>query len=331
MATLYLVEQGARVEKEYRQLLVCKEGEVLQEVKLARLERVVVLGRVGFTTPALLALMDAGIPLVFLTRQGKVRGRLAGRTGGNLALRHRQYERSGDPVFCLELARSVVSGKLVNYRTLAMRMLRSHPQESGSQIVHDLHRYVQQTEAAESLATLRGIEGAGTRAYFQVLRGCLPEEFEFPRRARRPPPDPVNALLSLAYTLLGESIFAALEVVGLDPYDGFFHSDAYNRPALALDLVEEFRGVVADSVVLALLNRRVLRLRDFVWRGEGVYLRPEALKQFLKAYTRRLNTRVRHPFWDQRLSYQQVFEAQARILVRVIQGELGRYEPFWVK
>jgi len=330
MATLYLVEQGAQVQKEYQRLLVCKEGEVLQEVPIGRVERVVVLGRIGFTTPALLALLDADIPVVFLTQQGQVRGRLTGRTRGNLALRHRQYECSRDPAFCLQVARSIVSGKLLNYRARCLRQGR-RGQDEAAAIAEQLRVYAERALQADDMAEVRGIEGIGSRLYFRLLRAALPEEFAFPRRERRPPPDPVNALLSLAYTLLGESIFAALEVVGLDPYDGFFHSDAYGRPALALDLAEEFRGIVADSVVLTLLNRRVLRASDFTRVGRGVYLKPEALKRFLAAYTHRLNERVWHPVWNKHLTYQQVFEGQARLLARLIRGESERYIPFRVK
>lgn len=331
MATLYLMEQGAQVEKEYQRLVVSKEGEVLQEVPLARVERVVVLGRVGFTTPALLALLDADIPVVFMTQQGRVRGRLSGPTGGNLPLRHRQYERSHDPTFCLQVARSIVAGKLLNYRARCLRQGRRGQGQEAVDVALQLQRYAGQVRQAGDMAEVRGLEGIGTRLYFRLLRAALPAEFTFPRRARRPPPDPVNALLSLAYTLLGESIFAALEVVGLDPYDGFFHRDVYGRPALALDLEEEFRGIVADSVVLTLLRRRQVRLSDFTWVGRGVYLKPEALKCFLAFYTHRLNERVWHPIWKCRLTYQQVFEGQVRLLARLIRGECAEYIPFCVR
>lgn len=329
MATLYLIEQGAQVEKEYRRLLVCKDGEVVREVPISRIERVVVMGQVGFTTPALLSLLDADIPVVFLTQQGQVRGRLMGRTGANLPLRHLQYERSHDPAFCLGIARAIVAGKLLNYRARCQRWGR-RGQEVTAQVAQ-LRQYAQRAQQANDMGELRGLEGIGSRLYFRLLQAALPEEFSFAKRVRRPPSDPVNSLLSLAYTLLAESIFAALEVVGLDPYDGFFHSDVYNRPALALDLEEEFRGIVADSVVLTLLKRREVRLSDFTWVGRAVYLKPEALKRFLAAYTRRLNERVWHPTWKKHLTYQQVFEAQARLLAQVVRGEREAYVAFRAK
>jgi len=339
MATLYVTEPGARIEKEYRRLLVTKHDDVLLAVPLGRVSEVVLVGRVGATTPALLMLLDERIPLSFVTRSGKLRGRLTPPSPKNLPLRHAQYDRARDPDFCLAVARAIVDGKLRNSRALAYRIRRSRPRACGersrtiaAQWLERIEQAVAAVAQAGDMDTLRGVEGAAAKAYFQVLRGALRPEMTFKKRTRRPPRDPANSLLSLGYTLLTQNLITACEVVGLDPYDGFFHADKYGRPALALDLVEEFRGPVVDSVVQLVINKRVLGPDDFeVGREGGIYLSDRALRKFLRQYTRRLNTEILHPYYNRRLTYQRVFEVQARLLAKTIQGELDKYPPFRVR
>ena len=321
MATLYVTEQGARIEKEYRRLLVTKHDEVLLAVPLGRVSEVVFAGRVGATTPAMLSLLDAGVPLSFVTRAGKLRGRLVPPRPKNLALRHAQYDRARDSEFCLAVSRAIVDGKLRNCRALVYRMRRAHP-DAPAEPIERLGRAVASVDQATDLATLRGVEGAAAAAYYRVFRHVLRPGLTFGRRSRRPPRDPVNALLSLGYTLLTQNLFTACEVVGLDPYDGFFHADKYGRPALALDLVEEFRGPVVDSVVQLVVNKRMLGPGDFVeWREGAPRLHDRALRAFLRQYTHRLNTRILHPYAGRRLTYQKIFEVQARLLAKTIKGE----------
>ncbi len=332
MATLYVVEQGARVEKEYHKVVVTKEDETIIAVPAIRVSSVVLVGNVGVTTPAVAFLLDQNIPLVYLTRQGKLRGRLVGTTALNVALRQTQYKKMDDGAFALRVSRAVVAGKLANYRTLAQRWGRERGGEQFRSAAEALVTHMAAVERATDLAALRGVEGAGSKVYFGALRAALRGEWSFEKRARRPPPDPVNALLSLGYTLLGENIISALEIVGLDPYAGFFHADAYGRPALALDLVEEFRGLIADLVALMLVNKRVLKPKDFhVGEDGGVYLSERGLKKYFHYYTARIQTEVLHPYYRQRLTYQKCFEVQARLLRKVIEGELTEYVPFRAK
>jgi len=331
MATMYVTEQGARIEKEYRRLLVTKHDEVLLAVPLGRVSEVVLVGWVGATTPALLMLLDAGVPLSFVTRTGKLRGRLTPPSPKNLPLRHAQYDRARDPVFCLAVGRAIVDGKLRNSRALAYRIRRSRPQIAAAWLER-IERAVAAVAQADDLDTLRGIEGAAAKTYFQVLRGALRPEMTFEKRTRRPPRDAANALLSLGYTLLTQNLMTACEVVGLDPYDGFFHADKYGRPALALDLVEEFRGPVVDSVVQLVINKRMIGPEDFTGRpGGGIYLSDRGLHKFLRQYTHRLNTAILHPRYGRRLTYQRIFEVQARLLAKTIQRELDTYPPFRVR
>ncbi len=328
MATLYVTEQGARIEKEYHRFLVTKDDNVLCEVPATRLTGVVLAGNVGVTTPALAALLDQQVPLTLLDSLGRLRGRLVPALAKNVALRRLQYERARDPAFCLRVSRAIVVGKLRNYRYLAGRMLRSGGGRQDGAHVARLAASLRQAHVAPGLDSLRGAEGAGSRAYFALLRSSLRPGTGFDRRRRRPPPDPVNALMSLGYTLLGQGMTAALEAVGLDPYEGFFHADKYGRPALALDLVEEFRGPVVDSVVRTLVNKHIVGPEDFVPGPRGaLYCNARGLRKFFAQYSARLATSVKHPSLGRILTYQKCLEAQARILVRAIKGEIPGYVP----
>jgi CRISPR-associated protein Cas1 len=352
--------------------LVTREDEVIAAVPLSQVSEVVLVGGVGATTPALLALLDQGVGLTLVSRTGQLRGRLRPAEARNLPLRQAQYRRVSDEAFTREMCRAIVAGKLRNCRTLARRMLRrmagpiarqaepaGGPEEisaqapspavdgaatpqAGAPVAGDppnldaaferLNSALSQVAVAKNVAEIRGLEGSGARAYFAVLRAALRAEMSFDRRSRRPPRDPANALLSLAYSLLTNALFTAAEVVGLDPYAGFLHADKYGRPSLALDLVEEFRPVVADSVVLWVVNRRLLGVDDFETDDEaGTRLSRRGLRVFLTQFTRRLHTTVYHPEAGRALSYQKVFEMQARGVRRCIERGEATYESFLVK
>lgn len=350
MATLYLTEPGSRLEKEYRHLLVVKDDETLLRTPLGGVSHVVLLGQgVGATTPALHALLAAGVTLSLVSAGGELLGRLTPPSGKNLDLRRRQYMRGGEPDFCLAFARQVVIGKLLNYRALALRWRRSRrdpaadapvggagsPPASGPSptALAQLAEATAQAAHAADMATLRGLEGSGSKAYFSLFRACLAPDFSFEKRTRRPPKDPLNALLSLGYTLLGETVSTALEVVGLDPYEGFFHADKYGRPALALDLVEECRGPVVDSVVLTLVNKHMLRPDDFTEpdKDGGIYLKHDGLRVFLREFSERLQATFKHPLAGRPLTYQKCLEVQARQVAKLVMGEAETYRPLRVR
>jgi CRISPR-associated protein Cas1 len=275
----------------------------------------------------MLALLEAGVGVSLISRGGKLRGRLAPPTGKNIPLRHRQYARAQDPAFCLAVARAIVLGKLRNQCTLARRICRGHP-EVDEEGVWAIKEAISKVKTAGGMASLRGIEGRAARGYFGVWRQAFPDAWRPEKRVRRPPSDPLNALQSLGYTLLTENLISACEIVGLDPYDGFFHAEKYGRPALALDLMEEFRSVIVDSLALILVNKGMLSLDDFRFSGpRRVYLSSSGLRTFFEQYAKRINTRVKHPTLGKRLSYQQCFEVQARALRKTIQGQ-GSYLPF---
>ena len=213
------------------------------------------------------------------------------------------------------------------------RARRRKKDEKLSQAATRLSAAIKATDSAGSLDELLGIEGSGTQAYFEVFGSFLKDEmgFSFERRTRRPPTDPVNALLSFAYTLLVSDMVSAIQTVGLDPYVGFYHQLRYGRPCLALDLMEEFRPTVADSVVLSLVNNGVIKQDDFYQAAGGWFLKDAARKRFYAEYERRKNERITHPVFGYKLSFRQAMELQARILAKVIIGEIERYEPLTVR
>ena len=332
MPTLYVTEPGARIEKEYRRVLVTSaDDEVLLSVPLVHVTDVVLVGSVGVTTQALLSLLEAGVSFSIISRSGKLLGRLLPPSEGNIFLRREQYRRAADPAFCLPIAKAIALGKLKNQRAFARRLCRAHP-ELPKLNIENINAAIKSAESAQNLDSLRGQEGIGAKAYFRIFRAALNQEWDFEKRSRRPPADPANALLGFGYSLLTQNIMTALEVAGLDPYDGFFHADVYGRPALALDLMEEFRALIVDSVVLTLVNKRILAPDDFIPVEEGgFHLKPRAMKKFLMQYNARLQTTAIHPLAGRAITYQKCFEVQAWQLRHVIEGKIPAYTPFLTK
>jgi CRISPR-associated protein Cas1 len=329
MPNLYITEPGARLEIDAGRIVVASGDDVLVSLPPGRVDTVVMVGRIGLTTPALGLLLDAGIGLLLLDSQGRYRGRLVAERSRNVELRQRQYRRADDPAFCLAAGRGIVSGKIRNCRTLLMRH-DADGDPTTSRMAAELGELLPRIPAASTLYELLGVEGQAARCYFAGLRAQIDPEWAFARRARRPPPDPVNALLSISYTLLHESCYSAIEAAGLDPTVGFYHLPAYGRASLAADLMEEFRPVIADSVVLTLLNKRIVAPGDFAPSADGrsVRVKREVWRKIAEQFTRRMRTTVRPPGLTRSISYQKVLEVQARALRRMIEGETDAYEPF---
>ncbi len=328
MTTLYVIEPGARVEKEYHRLAVVKDDEILMRVPLNWVTQVVLVGRSGVTTSAMHALLRRGISLLMVTRTGRLLGRLVPPVSANLKLRQAQYHRNDDDEFVLGWARNIVAGKIRNQRVLARRLVRHRGWHEEIETLDLLGDAIKRASNAESPDTLLGIEGLAARLYFGIYRRALPPEWEFDKRTRRPPKDPVNALLSLGYTFLGYAMMTALEVVGLDPYLGFFHAEKHGRPALALDLIEEFRSPIVDSMVLDTLSHRVLRPHHFVRGNDGWVLTPGGLRVFLSRFTQKLESKIRIRELGRSISYRKLLEVQARKAAHRILGESDGYKPF---
>lgn len=330
MPNLYVTEQGAHLEREYDRIVVAKDGAVLLDIPAIKVSDVVLVGRVGVTTPVLHMLLDRNIGLVLLNSVGEFLGRLSGDRASNTALKRAQYQRADDPAFCLDVARAVARGKIWNSRVRCLRLAASAENATARKAAKRLERLLEELPTAASLSAVRTVEAQASRAYFAALRGHLRSPWEFPSRQRRPPPDPFNVLLSATYTLLTEAVYSATTLAGLDPYCGFYHVERRGRPALVLDLMEEFRPIIADSVVLTLVNKRMLTLKDFHPGPpeRPVVLDPQGYRTVLQVFGERLRTPVMIARLGRRTTYQRLLEVQARALAAAIEGRNPGYEAF---
>ena len=300
-----------------------RKREVLESVRLMDISDVVLMGRNQVTTPALTRLMECAIPVSWFSYGGWFQGMAHGMPNGNALLRRAQFRAADDPERALALARSFIAGKIANQRTLIRR---NH--SAATEVLREMKRCRDEARGAGSIATLLGIEGAAARAYFSALPGLLkPKEFQWPAedlfsgRNRRPPRDPVNALLSFGYAVLTREVTHALFRAGLDPFVGYLHQPRSGRPALALDLMEEFRPLVVDSAVLLGINTGVFREDDFIVAAGSVALTKRGRKALLEGLARRLDELVTHPVFRYRVSYRRIIDVQARLLGRhVLEG-----------
>jgi CRISPR-associated protein Cas1 len=327
VAVLYVTEQRSVLRKTSDRIYIEKDHQVLLEVPCLKLDAVLLFGNVQVTTQALVELLDHGIELAFLSLSGKLHGQLTPPKARNLPLRMKQYESAHSAAFCLGLAREWVRGKIANAVAVLRRFRRNHPEALASEEIEAVEAPLSSAlDRAASLDTLRGLEGAAAARYFHALRAMVPAAFGFDGRSRRPPRDPVNALLSFGYVLVGNELQSLLDGMGFDPYLGFYHQIDYGRPSLALDLLEEFRAPLVDRFCAGLLNRGVLRAEDFHPTAEGaVLLGREALQRYFPAYEEELGT----PFTvgDEKLTFRQLFRRQAERLARTL-TDGAPYESF---
>ena len=327
MSVVYVTQQGAGLNKEGERLLVRKDHKTLLDVPLIHIKQVVLFGNVTPTAPAISLLLKRRIDVVFLSVHGRYKGRLQPEYSQTVDLRKQQYLGAEDHGFCLDVAKAVVSGKIHNALQFCSRQ-RKRPSKAG---LERLKRAGRRVESVRDLDALRGHEGAASSQYFGLYRELIKPRLGFTKRVKRPPTDPVNVLLSLGYTLLFNSVYAMVNVVGLDPYQGFYHQDHTGHPTLVSDLMEEFRSIVVDSAVLWVVNKGLLTADDFTHDQNGqLRLSAEGLKRFLKHYEDRLQTRIFHPLGQGRVTYLYAIELQARLLARVLRGEAEAYQSFAV-
>ncbi|MCS6877678.1 MAG: CRISPR-associated endonuclease Cas1 [Geminicoccaceae bacterium] len=328
---VYVQEPRARIRKEGETLVVEVEDAAPTRIRLADTSALVLFGSVSLTTPALHELLRREIPVAWHTHGGWFLGLAQGTGHRNVELRTAQYGASFDEHRCLELARGFVSAKIRNARTILRRNWRGEqpPERELAELAH----WVRRAEHARNRDELLGIEGNAAAIYFGAFRNLIGEEalargFDFTKRNRRPPADPVNALLSFAYAMLARTFTVTLAMVGFDPWRGFYHRPRYGRPALALDLMESFRPLLADSAVLTAINNGEVQERDFVRAAGACALAPAGRKRFIACFERRLAQEITHPLFGYRVDYRRVLELQARLLGRHLLGELPRYPEF---
>ncbi len=327
--TLYVDVPGAYLRKEQGRIKL-KMGEEVQTIPLSAVDQVV-LGQPASVTGSLLAAMcDQGITC-FVMEKGKVKGWVQPLVNKNVVLRKAQYEThlNKSP----QLAKLFVQGKVANTRTMLVRYNRNLKDEQLEKAIESLAIYLKKIKDTETIQELMGFEGIAAREYFAVFAKLFKEnvEFNFTSRNRRPPKDPVNCLLSYAYSLLTRDVIEAIIKVGLDPYIGFFHSEKYGRPALALDMMEEFRPIIADSVVITAINTKIIKNDDFEQTIGGCEMKEAARKRFFQAYQTRLNQEATHPLFKYKVTYRRMLELQVRFLGKVLTGEWPRYTPYMVR
>lgn len=351
MATLYLTQQYSVVKVEGEALRVQHPndrerrapGEVVR-VPLAKVEQVMVFGDITLTTPALHALLERRIAVHYLSARGRSYGALTADWGKNSGVRLAQYGLCCDPARSFDAARACISGKLLNARTTLLRYARSRNDgeelDDAAQQIRRCLREIEQLEPPvapdpadrmHGLGPLLGLEGSGSAAYYGVLGGLLKGDWRFPGRVKRPPTDPINAVLSFGYTVLTNQVVSLVHAVGLDPGLGVLHQPGFGKPALALDLVEAFRPIIVDSVVITMVNTGQFSADDFTEELGAYRLTDAARRAFLEKFEARLNEQVRHPLFGYQTSYRRCIELQVRLLAKYAQGEIPKYVPFTVR
>ncbi len=331
---LYLNSPGLRVGKSGGLLRIREKKKVVQDVRINEINQVNLMGNIQISTQAIQQLCRDEKPICYFSQGNWFYGVTTGLNTKNVLLRKAQFRLAEEDWFCRRLAGRLVEGKIRNQRTM---LLRNHV-EPPSWELRQLKRLMGNARAAGSLKELLGIEGLAARIYFGLFGGMLkrdgewdgksPFHFEFRSRNRRPPRDPVNALLSLGYSLLTKDLTVACYAVGFDPMVGFYHQPRHGRPALALDLMEPLRPLIVDSSVLSAVNTRMISERDFVMAGNSVSLTAAGRKNFFRAYESRMDTLVTHPLFGYRTSYRRLLEIQARLLAKTLEGELSEYPVF---
>lgn len=365
MPTLYLTEEYSLVRRESENMLLVqipertgKDGEKprparQERVPLIKIDEVVVLGEITMTASAIHLLLERDIEITFLGHFGQFKGRLSPPFSKNAALRMAQYRSHMDMTKRCELARRFVIGKLMNQRTMLLRSLRRQSDAEMRLSIEQVDTLLSQLAAlpldstyaphkltggdnriaGTPLEAILGMEGAGSAAYFRSFGKLLsdPKQWPFPGRVKRPPTDPVNALLSFGYSLLTNKVASVVQLVGFDHFVGYLHSSFYGRPALALDLVEEFRPIIVDSVVLNMLNHRMLSTNDFVVELGAYRLKQESRNVFFTKLEERLNEEVQHPSFGYKTTYRRCIELQTRLLAKYITGEIDAYPPLRIR
>lgn len=326
MSILYITDQGAVITKLDGRVVVRKGKEILEDLPARDVERVVIFGNAHITTPAMRFFLDQGIDVSLLSSHGRYQGRLQPGFCKDAELRRMQYRQSCNEKMCLAISKSIVSGKLKNMETLLKRQKGQTRQIV--QALHTMKRALVDLCNATNLDAVRGYEGSCAAMYYKAFSSILPEGFCFETRSRQPPADKTNVLLSLGYTLLYNTFYAMVNIVGLDPYQGFFHQTHHGHAALASDLMEEFRSIIVDSVVLLVVNKGEITRRDFSEKDGRILLGEDGLKKYLSRYETRIRSEIIHPTQKIKLSYYQCIEAQVRRLARVVSGREKTYVPF---
>jgi CRISPR-associated protein Cas1 len=332
--TLYITRQESYLHKE-RETIVIKQGEdKIGQFPALTVGNIICFGQVSVSPFLMGYCAEQGIGLAFYTEYGKFLARIQGKQTGNVLLRRMQYRWADNEIKSLSIARLMIAAKIANCRSVLLREIRNHGENPLLREVSEhLAKSLYRVSNSKSVEEVRGVEGDAANFYFSVFNELLRDSaFTFNGRVRRPPTDPVNALLSFVYSLITQECISALYGVGLDPFVGFLHKDRPGRASFALDLVEEFRAPWADRFVLTLINRKQVQLRDFIIEASGaVRLTDEARKSLLVAYQERKQEELIHPYLQEKISFGLLPHCQALLLARHMRGDTEYYPPYLVK
>ena len=337
--TLYVTSENSYLGLDGENVVVYEEKEEIGRLPLHNLEGIVSFGYRGVSPALMGGCAERNVSLCFLSPQGKFLARVTGKVKGNVILRQRQYDSSRDEGESLELAKTCILGKIYNARWILERAIRNHGMQIDEERVREASQYLKNSmelvRGSVSKDQLRGYEGEAASVYFGVFDQLIlqqKKDFLFQGRSRRPPLDPVNALLSFVYTLLTNTVTAALETVGLDPYVGYLHTDRPGRASLALDLIEELRPVLADRFVLSLINKRIVSGKNFTRKENGaVLMDAELRKKVLTEWQNKKKETLTHPYLKEKVEWGMVPYVQAMLLARYLRGDLDGYPVFFWK
>lgn len=337
--TLYINTPDSYLTSEGNNVIIKVKNEVVGRLPLQNFEAIVTFGYSGASPSLMQKCLGQGISITFLSVTGRLKGRVVGEPTGNIYLRKTQFFSSEDDEASLRIAKNMIIGKVYNHRWIIERFIRDH----GMQIDKDkfkntsknLKNGLKEVQQADTIDSLRGIEGSLATSYFSIFDDMIinqKEDFFYHGRSRRPPLDRLNALLSFSYSLLANECADALTANGLDPYEGFMHVDRPGRKSLALDMMEELRGVVADRFVLRLINKKEIHASDFICKPDGAYiLTDDARKLFLSKWQNNKMTELEHPFLKEKIEWGLVPFAQSQLLARYLREDLDEYPPFMWK
>lgn len=336
--TLYITQAGSSLLKDHETVVVKNENKVILQVPIHHLIGIVCLGSAIYVSPELMRYCnETQVAISFISEYGKFQGRVEGIKNGNVLLRREQFRKADLESCCLEFSKRFVQGKIANYRTQLMRFAREalseDVRESYEKASNKLLNVLKHIQTAQTVDQVRGFEGEGSATYFSVFNLAIKNsDFKFEGRVRRPPKDSVNALLSFLYTILCHDCTGALAAIGLDPQVGFLHTDRPGRPSLSCDLMEEFRPILVDRLVLKLINLKQIKPKDFETELSGsVRMKDETRKLILTEYQKNKQEEIIHPLLGQKVKYGLLPHLQARLLAKAVRGEFKTYPPYFLK
>ena len=334
MSTLYIVEQGSSLKVQHQQFQIFQQQQQLFKVPVNQVKNIILFGYCHLSDGAVQAALFHNIPITYYSPQGYYLGHLQSEIQAKITYLTQQVKQAENSDFVNTQANAIVRAKVHNSRILLMRLQRRHPNEIAKTAVINLKKIINSLNRAESLESLRGYEGKAANIYFQGLSSLFQGNFSFTKRTMRPPTDPINSLLSFGYTLLFQHLFSLVQLTGLHTHFGNLHTCGENHPALVLDLMEEFRAQIVDSLVVYLVNKNIFSPDNFTNPDEqgAVYLQQDSLKKFLKYWEEKLSLELTHPQTQRQVSLRSCLELQVQEYISCLMKKRERYQPMiWQK